>query len=70
MRERLFKEEELSGGGEGLFKEKVRRGLERKGREAKGDQEADSQGLFKLKLGKNKRFGVTGTSCGPCPCAP
>lgn len=36
MRERLFKEEELSGGGEGLFKEKVRRGLEGKGREGKG----------------------------------
>lgn len=55
MRERLFKEEELSGGGEGLFKEKVRRGLEGKGRGkgGVGDQEADSQALFKLKLGKN-----------------
>lgn len=31
-RERLFKEEELSGGGEGLFEEKVRRGLGEGGR--------------------------------------
>lgn len=40
MRKRLFKEEELSGGGEGLFKEKVRRGLkgERKGREGKEEE--------------------------------